>query len=67
VCVCILGYPACIAHAPYYIVIYGLAGSTILLQIISQTERFSREKKSYWIQNKCSDFLYYFCLKHFTS
>jgi hypothetical protein len=28
VCVCRLSYPACNAHAPYYIVIFGLAGST---------------------------------------
>ena len=28
-------YPACKAHAPYYIVIYGLSGSTIFFDIIS--------------------------------
>ena len=27
--VCSLSYPACNAHAPYYIVICGLSGSTI--------------------------------------
>ena len=29
-----LFYPACNAHAPYYIVIYGVSGSTIFLHII---------------------------------
>jgi hypothetical protein len=32
--------------------------------IISQTARFS--KKRYWTQNVCFDFLYNFCLKHFS-
>jgi len=40
VCVCSLRYPACNAHAPHYIVICGLSGSTIFLHIISQTVRF---------------------------
>jgi hypothetical protein len=30
-----LSYPACKAHAPYYIVICGLSGSTIFFHIIS--------------------------------
>jgi hypothetical protein len=34
VCVCNLSYPACKAHAPYYIVICGLSGSTIFVHII---------------------------------
>jgi len=29
VCICNIRYPACKAHAPYYIVICGLSGSTI--------------------------------------
>ena len=28
-------YPACKAHAPYYIVIFGLSGSTIFLHVVS--------------------------------
>jgi hypothetical protein len=37
-CECVsvsLSYPACKAHAPYYIVICGLCGSTIFFHIIS--------------------------------
>jgi hypothetical protein len=29
-CVYSLSYPACKAHAPYYIVIFGLSGSTLI-------------------------------------
>ena len=32
--------------------------------VIPQTAQFS--KKSYWTQNVCFDFLYNFCLKHFS-
>ena len=34
-CVCSLSYPACNAHAPYYIVICDLSGCTIFFRIIS--------------------------------
>jgi hypothetical protein len=34
-CVCNLSYPACKAHAPYYIAICGLSGCTIFFHIIS--------------------------------
>jgi hypothetical protein len=36
-----LSYPACKAHALYYIVMCVLCGSTIFFHIISQTARFS--------------------------
>jgi hypothetical protein len=39
--VCSLIYPTCNAHAPYYIVIYGLSSSIIFPKIISQTAQFS--------------------------
>ena len=45
--------------------IYGLSGSTKFVHIITWTARPSR-KESYWTQNVCFDFLYKFCLKHFT-
>ena len=32
---CSLAYPACNAHAPYYIVICGFSGSTVFCDIIS--------------------------------
>ena len=35
-------------------------------QISMKLEFFEREKKSYWTQNMCFDFLYNFCLKHFS-
>jgi hypothetical protein len=44
VCVCSLSYPACKGHAPYYIVICGLSGSTIFYRIISQMALFSGKK-----------------------
>jgi len=47
-----LMYAACNAHAPYYIVIFGLPGSTIFFHIMSQRGRFSKNK-SYWTQNVC--------------
>jgi len=33
-CVCSLSYPACKTHAPYFIVICGLSGSTIFFHVI---------------------------------
>jgi len=34
VCICSLRYPACKAHAPYYIVICGVSGSADFFHII---------------------------------
>jgi hypothetical protein len=34
-CTCSLSYPAFKVHAPYYIVVYGLSGSTIFFHVIS--------------------------------
>jgi hypothetical protein len=47
-CVCSLIYPACKAHAHYYIVICGLSGRNLLNVKL------------------CFDFLYNFCLQHFS-
>jgi len=44
-CVCSLSYPTCKAHAPYYIVISGLADLTIFFRIVSQTVGLSGKKK----------------------
>jgi hypothetical protein len=43
VCVCSLSYPACNAHAPYYIVICDLPRSTTFSHIISKMARFSEK------------------------
>jgi hypothetical protein len=58
-----LRYPACNAHAPYYIAIFGLPRSTIFLHIISQTERFSGGKVT---EHKiCLTFVFYFMSETF--
>ena len=60
-CVCCLSNRACNAHAPYYIVICDLAGSTV----------FSISNKRYDFRKNATDhkmyfdFLYNFCLKLF--
>jgi hypothetical protein len=38
-CVCSFSYSACKAHAPYYIVICGMPGSTMFFHIISFSEK----------------------------
>ena len=62
VCICSLRYPACYEHVPnchlwplYYIFPHFLTNGRII-----------EKNKSYWTQNVCSDFLYNFCLKHFS-
>jgi hypothetical protein len=35
VCVCSVNYPACKMHVPYYVVFYGLSGSTTFFHIIT--------------------------------
>ena len=46
-----------------YIATHGLSGSTTFFHI-SQTARFTEEGDR--TQNMCFDFLYNFCLKHFS-
>jgi len=61
VCVCSLRYPACNAHAPY-------SHQWSVQESFSPLshKRHDFEKKSYLIQNVCFDFLYNFCLQHFS-
>ena len=57
--ICTLCYPACNAHAPYYIVICGLSVYEIFFHIISQTAHFL--EYSYWIQllNTVTEYSYW--------
>ena len=64
VCVCSLSYSTFQSHAPHYIVICGLTGRTISFCSSSYMAQF--KEKSYWTQNACFDFLYNFCVTHFS-
>jgi len=44
VCVCSLRYPACSAHAPYYIVICVLSHSTIFFTLSHKRHNFRKKK-----------------------
>ena len=57
VCVCRLVYPACTAHAPYYIVICGLPRSTIFFHIISKMARSPPPPKKKVIERKMVVFI----------
>ena len=63
VCVCSLRYPACNAHAPYCHLwpapLYNIFPHYLINGTIF-------EKKKCTEQKKCFDFLYKFCLKHFS-
>ena len=61
-CFCSLRYPVCNAHAPFYHLCYVPLYN--IFPLFSKTVRFL--KKKYWTQNLCFDFLYNFCLKHFS-
>jgi hypothetical protein len=61
VCICSLSCPACNAHAPYYH-LWLAPLYNIFPHFLTNGTIF--EKKSYWLQNVCFDFLYNVCLKH---
>ena len=64
-CICSLRYPACNAHAPYCHQwpdpLYN-----IFPHFPTNGTIFGGKKNCYWTQNMCFDFLYNFCLKHFS-
>jgi len=68
--VCILVFVICrenhLFSAPYFIVNCGLSGSTQFFHIISQSERILEKKLLNIKKNVCFEFLYKFCLKHFS-
>jgi len=64
VCVYSLSYPACIAHAPYCHLWPVLFHNIFPHYLIN--DRIVCKNKKYWTQNVCFDFLYSFCLKHFS-
>ena len=62
VCVCSFRCPACNAHAPYCH-LWPAQLYTIFTHHLINGTIF---EKSCWIQNACFNFLYNFCLKHFS-
>ena len=62
VCVCSFKYPAFNAHA---INCHVACPAITNFSTLSQTAQFFKEK-SLWTQNVCFDFLYNFCLQHFS-
>ena len=44
VCVCSLRYPACNAHTPYHIIIYGQSDLTIFFHVLKNGKIFEKKK-----------------------
>ena len=63
-CLCSLSYPAHTAHAPYYIAICGLSGSTILLPHYLRDDAIFGGGGGIVEHKMCFDFLYNFCPKY---
>jgi len=64
-CFCSRRYPAFKAHAPYYVVICSLSGSTVFFHIISQSvDDFERKLSDVKCVFDCTDNK--FALKHFS-
>ena len=63
-CICSLRYPTCNAHEPYRHLLPALLYNIFPHYLISGT--IFEKKNSYWTQHVCLDFLYSFCLKHFS-
>jgi len=63
VCVCSLRYAACIARATYCH-LWPVRLHNIFSTLSHKGDGF--RKKGYWTQNVCFNFLYKFCLKHFS-